>query len=105
MSNHKWRNWITYIAALIASIFAVYSLKFFLGTNFPSTREAFAKDATCNGIILFWALGIPLWFIFEHFVLWSDMPDQQQRVKAGRELVQPLWAAVLVILLFLVPGR
>jgi hypothetical protein len=89
---------------LVAAVFAVYSVLCFLKLGLPeSWRDLGLRQWKL--ILLFWTLAPPAWFFLEHYLLWgSDQPlEQLERIKMGRELAQPFWAAVLATLLFLMP--
>ena len=105
-SSYQWQHWVTFVMASVATFMAIWSLGFFLSPKLPQSREAFVRSRKCLFIIFFWSLGVPAWFLFEYFVLWDGADAAHlERVKVGRELAQPIWAAVLASLLLLAPGR
>ena len=98
-SEYTWRHWISFATFVVAVAFAIYCLWFF--GNAPNEQKR--AHVWLLGV---WGLGPPAFFFLEYYFLWKQADTaQQQRLKAGRELAQPFWAAVGVLLALLYQGH
>ena len=52
------------------------------------------------GIYAFWVIGPPTWFFLEYFFVFGrrDEPHALELLKAGQDVAQKFWAALLVLL-------
>jgi len=77
-----------------------------------STIYRFASPSPRQSVweIVFWALGPPLWFFLEYFMLdrgWIKVPDAASKdaflksIKDYADYASKIWAAVLAAVLFL----
>lgn len=102
-STYRWQHWITLAVGVAAFAFAIFSVHEFL-TSQVDHRDAFLAKPLNQFILMIWALGVPVWFYIEHYLLWGGATAQDlERVKVGRELAQRFWGGVLATLLLLIP--
>jgi len=100
----SWRRWLTRFVGLAAFLFAVYSVRRFLQSDFPTSRAVFVESWDLMAILFFWTFAPAVWFFFEYFFLWYRADEKfLGKVKTGQDLAKTFWAAVLATLLFLIP--
>jgi len=101
--RYTWKEWLTLFIGCGVIVSAVYSILMF-ASQAGLNRTSFFGEWFNLAILIIWSCGPPAWFYVEYYVLWPDADiETKEKLKVGRELAKPFWAAVIATLLFLVP--
>lgn len=99
-ANYRYQNWITLFVFVSALFLLYFSACSFLSSDANTFKELIGEGNEKNLVfVFFWVFGPPAWFYFEYYVLWRDASEEKRnRLKVGRELAKPFWAAALYFL-------
>ena len=78
-------------------VFAAWSIYCAFNTKLLQAESGKALTGRGVMVLLFWALGPPIWFFLEYHL--ADVKDRPG-IKNSSELAAQIWAAVLAILVF-----
>jgi hypothetical protein len=101
--NYTWKEWVTFLSAVSAILFAIFSI-FHFGASAQEQKPDFFENPLNLLILSFWTCAPPAWFFCEYYILWPDASEhKKEQIRIGRELAKPFWAAVLATLLLIMP--
>lgn len=90
--------------ASLALLYGLLVIYLFLNGKFTDSNGKFDKSFWGIFHIIVWTVGPPIWFFFEYYVLNADATEPQlMKIKVGQEMAKNSWAAILAVILFLVP--